>query len=95
MAQKKLAELTDGELADRWGAAKARGDAADAGIEELKAEFERRKLDFAKGDTWKVFKDVQNQRRLDTAAIRQAQGAEWCKDFEKPQTRVSYKVQPA
>lgn len=92
--RKTAAEYSDGELADRWGEIKARGEAADAEIDELKAEFSARKLEFAKGDVWKIFKDVSSQVRLDTAAIRKAQGADWCKSFEKAGTRTSYLVKP-
>ena len=92
MKRTNVVGLSDGELADRWGVLKRLAEKAEAEIDELKAEFCQRKLDFAKGLVWKVFKDVSNQMRLDTAAIRKAQGVDWCKAFEKPGTRVRYLV---
>jgi len=94
LKRKKIADLSDGELADRWGVTKTRLDDADAEIEELKGEFNARKLEFALGALWKVFKDVEGTTRLDTKAIRTAQGAAWCKTFEKAGTRTSYPVRP-
>jgi len=94
LKRKKAVVLSDGELADRFGVIKALLEGAEAEIKELKAEFDARKLDFAKGLVWKVFKSVSEQSRIDVAAIRAAQGADWCKSFEKAGTRVSYLVKP-
>ena len=91
---KRVAEYSDSELADQWGQAKKREDQASGRIEELRKEFERRKIDFAAGSFWMVFRDVSNQARLSVADIRAKMGEAWCKAFEKSSQRVSYRVKP-
>ena len=95
-AARKRAALTgisDGELADRWGKLKRAGDAYDQRIEDLKAEFDRRGLDVARGEAWKVIKDVQTQNRFDAAAAKADLG-EAAKKYLKEQKRTSYLVRP-
>ena len=62
-------------------------------MKTLKAEFDRRKLDFAKGERFKVTKDVSTQNRIDTKALRDDLG-EAAKKYEKKQTRTVYLVRP-
>ena len=89
---KRVADLSDSELADQWGAAKKREDLVGGRIDELRKEFERRKIDFASGAFWMIFRDVSNQARLSVADIRAKMGEAWCKAFEKTSQRVSYRV---
>lgn len=88
----KLEGLTDGELADKFGDVKARGERAEDELTACKVEFDRRQLDFAKGARFKVTKDEQTQNRLDTKALRAALGDAAIKKFEKESTRTMYLV---
>jgi hypothetical protein len=86
-----LKALSDGEIADLWGDAKAQADKADARIKPLKAEFEQRGLDQARGARWRVTKDVTQQNRFDVEAARADLGDAAAK-YVKPQTRTAYQV---
>ena len=88
-----LEDLSEAELADRWGDVKAKGETAEQAIEALKAEFDRRKLDYARGLRFRVTKDTSVQQRFDVAAARTALGAEAAK-YLKPQSRTSWLVRP-
>ena len=92
-AKRKLDELSDGELADKFGDVKDRAEGADELMKALKVEFDRRQLDFAKGERFKVTKDVSTQNRIDTKALREDLGAA-AKKYEKEQTRTVYLVRP-
>ena len=92
-AKRKLDELSDGELADTFGDTKDRAEGADERMKALKAEFDRRNLDFAKGERFKVTKDVSTQNRIDTRALRDDLGAA-AKKYEREQTRTVYLVRP-
>lgn len=92
-AKKPVTEWSDGEIADRWGVLKARGDDAADEIETLKTEFVRRGLDWAKGDKFKVVKDVGSQERFDVKAARAELGASAAK-FVKSLPIVKYFVRP-
>jgi hypothetical protein len=85
-------ELSEAELADRWGAVKKRADKVDAEIEALKAEFDRRNMLSARGLKFTVVKSVQNLKRLAVAAIREEMGVAWCKAREVPSSRTTYEV---
>jgi hypothetical protein len=91
---KPAAEMSDGEVADAWGAAKESEEAAGEKIDALKAEFEARGLNYAAGEAWQVFKDVSDQERFDVKAARAALGADGCRPFLTPQKRTSYRVKP-
>jgi len=92
-AKKKLDELSDGELADRFGEIDVKRDKLVDELKPLKEEFERRKLDFAKGEKWKLTKDVQPITRFDTKAAKTALGKDAAK-YEKPGTRTEWVVRP-
>ena len=92
-AKRKLDELSDGELADRWGAMKDREDDAGETIKALKEEFERRGLQLALGAKFRVIKDVTSQTRFDVALARAGLGAE-AKKYEKTASRTQYLVRP-
>lgn len=87
----KLAALSDGELADRFGDLDARRDRLGEELKPLKEEFDRRKLDFAKGARWKVTKDIQSITRFDAKAAKAALGKK-AAEFEKPGTRTEWIV---
>ena len=89
----RLEDLSEAELADRFGDVKAKGEAAEKATEALKAEFDRRKLDYARGLRFRVTKDTSTQQRFDVAAARQALGAEALK-YLKSQSRTSWLVRP-
>ena len=91
---KRVADKTDAELADEWGRAKEREDAVGQRIDELKKEFERRKLEFAAGNNFMVFRDVSDRVALVVALVREKMGEAWCRQFEKSSTRISYRVKP-
>jgi hypothetical protein len=94
MRQPKAADLkslSDAEIADGWGDAKFAADKFYARIEPFKAEFEARGLDQARGDRWRVTKDVTVQNRFDVEAARADLGDAAAK-YVKPQKRTAFQV---
>jgi hypothetical protein len=89
-----LSEWSQAEIADRWGALKRRAAKIGDELEELKAEFERRKLLSAKGLKFTVVKSVRPFSSLDVKAIRAEMGPAWCAKRERPSERTTYEVNP-
>jgi hypothetical protein len=61
-------------------------------IDELKAEFERRKLVFARGVKFTVIKSVRPFASLDVKSIRAEMAEAWCAKRERPSERTTYEV---
>ncbi len=88
---RKLDELSDGELADKFGDIDAKRDKLGEELKPLKEEFDRRKLDHAKGARWKITKHVAPIERFDTKAAKAALGKDAAK-YVKPGTRTEWIV---
>ena len=89
-----LAGLSKAAFADHFGEVHSRLKQGDAELEACKAEFDRRKYDFAKGERFKVTKDTQTQTRLDMKALREGLGAAALKPYDKTSPRTLYLVRP-
>lgn len=89
-----VAELTEAELADRWGALKRRANLLAVDIDTVKCEFERRELLSAKGLKFTVARSKKYFNALDVKAIRAEMGEAWCEKRERPGERTTYEVNP-
>jgi len=89
-----LTKVAKTELADRWGALKARADKVDDEIEALKAEFERRGLTVVEGAKFSVVKSTRSFDSLKIREIRAEMGPAWCAARSAPQDRTTYEVRP-
>ena len=89
--RKSLDALSDAELADAFGDLDARRDKLGEQLKPIKDEFDRRKLDHARGERWKVTKDVKAITRFDTKAAKAALGKEAAK-YEMAATRTEWIV---
>jgi hypothetical protein len=87
-----LEKLTDAQLADRWGAAKAELKDSEQEIEAFKDEFERRELKIAEGRKFIVLKEVGSQTRLNSKAVKAEMGVQWYKERSVESPRVEYHV---
>ena len=86
-----IAELSDAELVDKWGALKARAKALEADVKLHQDEFEARKLVVVAGQRWGVIRTEERFPMLDIPKIRAAMGREWCAGYSKPGGRTLYK----
>lgn len=86
--------LDDNQLADAFGAAHQIAKAAEDDKEALKAEFVRRKLWGAVGQTFIVTRTETTSVRLDTKQVRVEMGEDWCKARSKESTATSLRVMP-
>jgi hypothetical protein len=75
----KFDNLSAAMLADAIGRADGNAKAAEAELQELKAEFKRRGLLTAAGERFTVTRSDQVSSRLDTTAVKAALGEAWRK----------------
>jgi hypothetical protein len=87
-----LTKLPKAELADKWGALKARLKKIDAEIDLLKEEFERRRLTVVEGAKFSVVRSTRSFEALDIKGVRAEMGPAWCAEHSSPSNRVTYEV---
>ena len=79
----KFDNLSHGQLADDYGTIDAQIKALEIKKTDLKKELQTRSVTFAAGERYQVSLAEQSTTRLDTAALKEALGADICKEFEK------------
>ena len=89
-----LANFNKADFADHFGEVNQRLKLAEKENDACKAEFDRRKYDFAKGSRFKVTKDVQPQRRVDMDALRERVGEAAIEACKKDGQRTLFTVRP-
>jgi hypothetical protein len=87
----KLTEISDAELADKFGDLDAKQDKLAEDMKALREEYERRGLTFAQGERWKVTKDKEPNRRFDSEGAKAALGAR-AAEFYKDGFRTKWLV---